>query len=54
MGNDAPSSMVSHMLYPVPQHLKPGLLQKLLDNMNVDSVLVLPGPSTARTVSQKK
>ena len=40
MGNDAPSSMVSHMLYPVPQHLKPGLLQKLLDNMNVDSVLV--------------
>lgn len=40
MGTDAPSSTVSHTLYPVPQHLKPGLLQRLLDEMTVSSILV--------------
>jgi ATP-dependent RNA helicase RhlE len=39
-GTDAPSSTVAHTLYPVPQHLKPGLLQRLLDEMNVHSILV--------------
>ncbi|PKN05733.1 MAG: RNA helicase, partial [Deltaproteobacteria bacterium HGW-Deltaproteobacteria-9] len=40
MGTDAPSSTVAHTLYPVPQHLKPGLLQRLLDEMTVHSILV--------------
>ena len=40
MGIDAPSSTVAHTLYPVPQHLKPGLLQRLLDEMTVHSILV--------------
>jgi ATP-dependent RNA helicase RhlE len=40
MGTDAPSDTVAHTLYPVPQHLKPGLLQRLLDEMTVDSILV--------------
>jgi len=40
VGTDAPSSTVTHRLYPVPQHLKPGLLGRLLDEMTVDSVLV--------------
>ncbi|MDD5711980.1 MAG: DEAD/DEAH box helicase [Smithellaceae bacterium] len=40
MGNDAPAATVSHALYPVPQHLKPGLLQKLLEGMDSKSVLV--------------
>lgn len=39
-GIDAPSSTVAHTLYPVPQHLKPGLLQRLLDEMTVNSILV--------------
>jgi ATP-dependent RNA helicase RhlE len=39
-GIDAPSSTVAHTLYPVPQHLKPGLLQRLLDEMAVHSILV--------------
>jgi len=40
MGTDAPSDTVAHTLYPVPQHLKPGLLQRLLDELTVDSILV--------------
>jgi ATP-dependent RNA helicase RhlE len=40
MGTDAPSDTVAHTLYPVPQHLKPGLLQRLLDEMTVESILV--------------
>jgi ATP-dependent RNA helicase RhlE len=40
MGTDAPTSTVAHTLYPVPQHLKPGLLQRLLDEMTVNSILV--------------
>jgi ATP-dependent RNA helicase RhlE len=40
MGTDAPSDTVAHTLYPVPQHLKPGLLQRLLDEMTVNSILV--------------
>lgn len=39
-GTDAPSTTVAHTLYPVPQHLKPGLLQRLLDEMTVHSILV--------------
>ncbi len=40
MGTDAPSDTVAHTLYPVPQHLKPGLLQRLLDDLTVESILV--------------
>jgi ATP-dependent RNA helicase RhlE len=40
IGIDAPSDTVAHTLYPVPQHLKPGLLQRLLDEMSVHSILV--------------
>ena len=40
MGIDAPSRTVAHTLYPVPQHLKPGLLQRLLGEMTVHSILV--------------
>lgn len=40
LGTDAPSDTVAHTLYPVPQHLKPGLLQRLLDEMKVESILV--------------
>jgi ATP-dependent RNA helicase RhlE len=40
MGTDAPSDTVAHTLYPVPQHLKPGLLQRLLDELTVNSILV--------------
>jgi ATP-dependent RNA helicase RhlE len=40
MGTDAPSCTVAHALYPVPQHLKPGLLQRLLDEMTVNSILI--------------
>jgi ATP-dependent RNA helicase RhlE len=40
MGTDAPSDTVAHTLYPVPQHLKPGLLQRLLGELTVDSILV--------------
>jgi ATP-dependent RNA helicase RhlE len=40
VGSDAPSDTVAHTLYPVPQHLKPGLLQHLLNDMTVQSILV--------------
>jgi ATP-dependent RNA helicase RhlE len=40
MGVDAPVGTVAHTLYPVPQHLKPGLLQGLLQEMTVNSILV--------------
>ena len=39
-GSDAPPDTVAHTLYPVPQHLKPGLLQHLLNDMTVQSILV--------------
>lgn len=40
IGSDAPSATVAHALYPVPQHLKPGLLEKLLRERTVHSALV--------------
>ena len=40
VGEAAPVSTVSHSLYPVEQHLKTGLLMKILDRTDTDSVLV--------------
>ena len=40
VGDAAPVSTVSHSLYPVEQHLKTGLLMKILDRTDTDSVLV--------------
>ncbi|MDF1500098.1 MAG: DEAD/DEAH box helicase [Anaerolineales bacterium] len=40
IGISAPAETVSHTLYPVPQHLKRGLLLKLLDQTRTDSVLI--------------
>ncbi|RIK29866.1 MAG: RNA helicase [Anaerolineae bacterium] len=40
MGISKPAVTVAHALYPVPQHLKSGLLVKLLRMINSDSVLV--------------
>jgi len=35
-----PAKTVSHVLYPVPQHLKTNLLKEILNTTNTDSVLV--------------
>jgi len=40
MGISKPAVTVSHALYPVPNHLKSGLLLKLLKQTDTDSVLV--------------
>jgi ATP-dependent RNA helicase RhlE len=40
MGISKPAVTVSHALYPVPQHLKSGLLLKLLKQTDTDSVLI--------------
>jgi len=40
VGGTAPVSTVSHAIYPVGQHLKTPLLMKLIDNMEMNSVLV--------------
>lgn len=40
MGISKPAVTVSHALYPVPQHLKSGLLLKLLKQTSTDSVLI--------------
>ena len=40
MGISRPAHTVKHALYPVPAHLKSGLLLKLLDQTDTDSVLV--------------
>jgi ATP-dependent RNA helicase RhlE len=40
MGISKPAITVTHALYPVPQHLKSGLLIKLLRQIDSDSVLV--------------
>jgi ATP-dependent RNA helicase RhlE len=40
MGISKPALTVTHALYPVPQHLKSGLLIKLLKQINSDSVLI--------------
>ncbi len=40
MGISKPAVTVTHALYPVPQHLKSGLLLKLLKQTDTDSVLV--------------
>ena len=40
MGISKPAVTVTHALYPVPQHLKSGLLLKLLKQTNTDSVLI--------------
>jgi ATP-dependent RNA helicase RhlE len=40
MGISKPAVTVTHALYPVPQHLKTGLLLKLLKQTDSDSVLV--------------
>lgn len=39
-GIEAPADTVSHSFYPVPQHLKPDLLKKLLQDISLKSVLV--------------
>jgi len=40
MGISKPANTVKHALYPVPQHLKSGLLLKLLKQTDTDSVLI--------------
>jgi ATP-dependent RNA helicase RhlE len=40
MGISKPANTVAHALYPVPQHLKSGLLLKLLKQTDTDSVLI--------------
>jgi ATP-dependent RNA helicase RhlE len=40
MGISKPAITVTHALYPVPQHLKSGLLLKLLHQTDTDSVLI--------------
>jgi len=40
MGISRPAHTVKHALYPVPAHLKSGLLLKILDQTDTDSVLV--------------
>jgi ATP-dependent RNA helicase RhlE len=40
MGISKPAVTVAHALYPVPQHLKSGLLLKLLKQTDTDSVLI--------------
>ena len=40
MGISKPAITVTHALYPVPQHLKSGLLLKLLKQTDTDSVLI--------------
>jgi len=40
MGISKPANTVAHALYPVPAHLKSGLLLKLLKNIDSESVLV--------------
>ena len=40
MGISKPAVTVTHALYPVPQHLKSGLLLKLLKQTSTDSVLI--------------
>ncbi len=40
MGISRPAHTVTHALYPVPQHLKTGLLLKLLQQTDTDSVLI--------------
>jgi ATP-dependent RNA helicase RhlE len=40
MGISRPAHTVTHALYPVPQHLKSGLLLKLLEQTDTDSVLI--------------
>jgi len=40
MGISKPANTVAHALYPVPQHLKSGLLLQLLQQTSTDSVLI--------------
>jgi len=40
IGHTAPASTVSHALYPVPQHLKTGLLMELLRQIDTESILI--------------
>jgi len=40
MGISKPAHTVAHALYPVPQHLKSGLLLKILKQTDTDSVLI--------------
>ncbi len=40
VGHRAPANTVSHALYPVPQHLKTGLLLELLKRTDTESILV--------------
>lgn len=40
VANTAPAKSVNHIFYPVAQHLKNGLLEKVLDKTDYDSVLI--------------
>jgi ATP-dependent RNA helicase RhlE len=40
IGHAAPASTVSHALYPVPQHLKTGLLIELIRQTDTESILI--------------
>src|SRR5512143_2017801 len=40
VGHTAPANTVSHALYPVPQHLKTGLLLELLKHTDTESILI--------------
>lgn len=40
VGHTAPANTVAHALYPVPQHLKTGLLLELLKHTDTESILI--------------
>ena len=54
VGLSRPAHTVSHALYPVPQHLKRGLLLSLLSQTNTDSVLIFTRTKHRATRLQKQ
>ncbi len=59
IGLSRPAHTVSHALFPVPQHLKPKLLLKILDHTDTKSVLIFTrtkyrARSLARKIAAKK
>ena len=53
IGHTTPANTVSHALYPVPQHLKAGLLMELLRQTDTESILVFTRTKhRAKRVSQ--
>ena len=59
IGLSRPAHTVSHSLFPVPQHLKPKLLLKILEHTDTDSVLIFTrtkyrAKSLAKKIAAKK